>query len=691
VGERGANRPAFNKNTAGVVASMTTSLVADKRQQKPPLPPKKLSPHLTTNAIASHQRSKSDIAWLTVKQPNAQDASPPYELLKPTTPLARSQSQPSSKPLLGTILQAKFYKLRKINKPKPDSKALTESMHSSETHLHNNISPRTSTAVHSGKRPPSSPLSSRMIMTTKHARIPSLNSTSVPTKYLSNVSKHDLGLESTPSFEVHPETIGIRPRINQRRNSVTSYMAWDTEDKADTDDHLQLNTIWDAINKDTHWSQGIKVNIDEFHSLFQNNAKHESAINTPIRQPPRVLDDKRVKQAELVISRITLTSKVIITAIQQLDDRTLTASQIRDLISVAPTQREQHRLLMYNLDNNNSPIVNECELIMLELAQIEEPREFLEALLFMKQFPIRFSEIRSGKQENCFTQNDADADDDDASTTHKRSLTPVLVCSLLYLFACLVSFSQQHHIHHQQPPPPQTPSTISTTTDARLVQESCNEVKSAIRLRKVLGLIMILSNEAHDSQLGNDILERALSISSLLMLSHVKSLDGETTLLHYIAKTLRDNDAKLLRFREDLPSLFLAAKVNWSDLTAELEQTEAKLTHIKRLVIARGADQLESQLIKHQQARFSPKDELKLLESSPSGRFVLEACLKMNILYEDLNVARLTGDAVLQYFGEDQSDMSVSEFLRALHLFCNDFDDAVRHVKQEEEDRYESM
>jgi BNI1-related protein 1 len=231
-----------------------------------------------------------------------------------------------------------------------------------------------------------------------------------------------------------------------------------------------------------------------------------------------------------------------------------------------------------------------------------------------------------------------------------------------------------------------TQSLTNVNSEAQLVQKCCNEIVSATRLRAILGIILYLGNKVNSSGPTDNLDQaRAISVTSLLKLNQAKTSDDKTTFLQYVVKIIRQNDATLLNFREDFLSLYLVEKIQWDELTEKLEMMESNLAYIKgRAVEKRGDMSLQESDIKEKE--ISPDDELDLLQSSPLGIFVLESCLRMNSLYEDINNAKNACTTLLDYFGEEQHDMGVSGLLRTLFRFCNDFDIALQQVITSEEE-----
>lgn len=152
----------------------------------------------------------------------------------------------------------------------------------------------------------------------------------------------------------------------------------------------------------------------------------------------------------------------------------------------------------------------------------------------------------------------------------------------------------------------------------RTVRKACDEVRNSDRLRKMMAMILTLVNQINTGGDGNMAL--GFSLEALLKLGEAKAFDKKTSVLHYLAKLIRQNDESLLRFGEDLTTVPLAEGVVLDGLVGDMKMVNEQLQKVTETTITE-ADALEK--------------EGKLPETPVVKRMIDEGTNKMDIEHSD--------------------------------------------------------
>lgn len=225
-------------------------------------------------------------------------------------------------------------------------------------------------------------------------------------------------------------------------------------------------------------------------------------------------------------------------------------------------------------------------------------------------------------------------------------------------------------------------------SDSRLIQKASDEIMSSSRLRRVLGVILHIGNKINKTGSGtSNASAAAIRLQSLVNLGKPKALDRKTSFLHYNATILRKSNPDLIQFNDDLPNLRRAANVNWAELQEEVECLEVSVSNIRELALnAPFADNTSTPIL-------SPDEEVGVLQSTSIGRFALEACIEMAVVYHEVEACKQSLEALMKYFGERNPEGSYSgvagpeTVLHALALFAKNFESAVEQSVAREKER----
>ncbi|XP_076615892.1 delphilin isoform X2 [Chaetodon auriga] len=106
------------------------------------------------------------------------------------------------------------------------------------------------------------------------------------------------------------------------------------------------------------------------------------------------------------------------------------------------------------------------------------------------------------------------------------------------------------------------------------------ELKSSKKLAKILEFVLAMGNYLNNGQPKSH-RTTSFKINFLTELSTTKTVDGKSTFLHILAKSLCQHFPELLNFSRDLTTVPLAAKVNQRAITAELSDLHSTIQDIR--------------------------------------------------------------------------------------------------------------
>ncbi|XP_055984471.1 delphilin [Sorex fumeus] len=112
------------------------------------------------------------------------------------------------------------------------------------------------------------------------------------------------------------------------------------------------------------------------------------------------------------------------------------------------------------------------------------------------------------------------------------------------------------------------------------VRQASRELKSSRKLAKILEFVLAMGNYLNDAQPKTN-KTTGFKINFLTELNSTKTVDGKSTFLHILAKSLNQHFPELLGFAQDLPTVPLAAKVNQRALTSDLADLHGTVGEIQ--------------------------------------------------------------------------------------------------------------
>ncbi|XP_026171490.1 delphilin isoform X2 [Mastacembelus armatus] len=193
------------------------------------------------------------------------------------------------------------------------------------------------------------------------------------------------------------------------------------------------------------------------------------------------------------------------------------------------------------------------------------------------------------------------------------------------------------------------------------------ELKSSKKLAKILEFVLAMGNYLNNGQPKTH-RTTSFKINFLTELSTTKTVDGKSTFLHILAKSLCQHFPELLNFPRDLTTVPLAAKVNQRAITAELSDLHNTVQDIRTacLKIPPTAEDHFASVMS------------SFLENSHPAIQSLES-LQTRAMEEFSKVA--------SYFGEDSKSTSTETFFGIFAEFMSKFERALSETQTPENPR----
>ncbi|KAM3859734.1 delphilin [Diretmus argenteus] len=193
------------------------------------------------------------------------------------------------------------------------------------------------------------------------------------------------------------------------------------------------------------------------------------------------------------------------------------------------------------------------------------------------------------------------------------------------------------------------------------------ELKSSKKLAKILEFVLAMGNYLNNGQPKSN-RTTSFKINFLTELSTTKTVDGKSTFLHILAKSLCQHFPELLNFSRDLTTVPLAAKVNQKAITAELTDLHSTIQDIRAACLkipVTSEDHFASVMS-------------SFLENSHPAVQSLES-LQTRAMEEFTKVA--------SYFGEDSKATSTEVFFAIFAEFVSKFERALSETRTPENPR----
>nr|XP_033818614.1 delphilin isoform X2 [Geotrypetes seraphini] len=194
------------------------------------------------------------------------------------------------------------------------------------------------------------------------------------------------------------------------------------------------------------------------------------------------------------------------------------------------------------------------------------------------------------------------------------------------------------------------------------IYKASAELRNSRKLAKILELVLAMGNYLNNGQpQPRTHKTTGFKINFLTELNSTKTVDGKSTFLHILAKSLSQHVPELLGFAKDLPTVSLAAKVNQRTLTLDLQELQRTVEEI------RGGCQAAPTV---PEDRFSPVMSCFLEKTLPA----------VHTLDTLQHKAMDEFSKVSSFFGEDPSLTSTEAFFGIFAEFKTKFERAVGDI-----------
>uniref|UniRef100_A0A3Q3VYZ7 Glutamate receptor, ionotropic, delta 2 (Grid2) interacting protein, a n=1 Tax=Mola mola TaxID=94237 RepID=A0A3Q3VYZ7_MOLML len=193
------------------------------------------------------------------------------------------------------------------------------------------------------------------------------------------------------------------------------------------------------------------------------------------------------------------------------------------------------------------------------------------------------------------------------------------------------------------------------------------ELRSSKKLAKILEFVLAMGNYLNNGQPKSH-RTTSFKINFLTELSTTKTVDGKSTFLHILAKSLCQHFPELLNFARDLTTVSLAAKVNQRAVTGELSDLQSTIQDIRMACLKippTSEDHFASVMS-------------SFLENSHPAVQSLES-LQTRAMEEFSKVA--------SYFGEDSKSTRTEAFFGIFAEFISKFERALSETQTPENPR----
>ncbi|XP_062444140.1 delphilin isoform X2 [Rhea pennata] len=187
------------------------------------------------------------------------------------------------------------------------------------------------------------------------------------------------------------------------------------------------------------------------------------------------------------------------------------------------------------------------------------------------------------------------------------------------------------------------------------------ELKSSKKLAKILEFVLAMGNYLNNGQPKTS-KTTGFKINFLTELNTTKTVDGKSTFLHILAKSLSQHFPELLGFAKDLPTVPLAAKVNQRTLTADLNDLHTTVSDIQMACRNMPA---------------TAEDRFAIVMTS----FLESAQPAMRSLDDLQHKAMEDFSKVLSFFGEDSKATTSEAFFGIFAEFMSKFERALSDVQ----------
>ena len=204
----------------------------------------------------------------------------------------------------------------------------------------------------------------------------------------------------------------------------------------------------------------------------------------------------------------------------------------------------------------------------------------------------------------------------------------------------------------------------------KVVQRACNDVKTSLRLKRLLAVVLKLGNKLNVG--ANQV--KAFTLDSLLKLKDAKAFDKKTSVMQFLIRLVQSQEPDTLDFRNDLANVPDASQVSILTIQTDLKGLSSDIA-AAQLIVNDDCGSLEFDFSKGD----VPSDNQMEVITFPT--FIHAAHIQMEVLRNELNCMQREYFDVLNYFGEDP-ELNSEDFFRSLNEFGASFEKSVLEVNE---------
>ena len=368
----------------------------------------------------------------------------------------------------------------------------------------------------------------------------------------------------------------------------------------DTIEEVKDTTLWARVKKDSGMS--MKIDESEFNKLFKaERGKTITTTETATKKKKvvQVIDPKRAGNGGIILARAKIAYEEMAAAIDTFDEKPMPVEQIESIQEYIPTKEEREQLRAY---------MNSVG---------KDSTELKNALCECEKFMVAMAEVEHCKEK-------------------ARAL--------------LFKFQFQQRI-------------TDLRSSVTLVDMACDELKGSEKFRNILGLVLNIGNRLNTAGSSRKKGANAIAIDSLVKLNQAKAVDNKTTVLHFIVRTVLEQNETLATFKEDLPSVLKADRIYWAQIENDLKDVEGEVENLRKMASLTKLDIRKCSL--------SPGEEA--LESLSIDKFTLRAINSVSNLQKDIKSTAAKFSALRNdYFGE-KDEKAPHELFENICIFTKDF------------------
>ncbi|XP_029021666.1 FH2 domain-containing protein 1 isoform X2 [Betta splendens] len=202
------------------------------------------------------------------------------------------------------------------------------------------------------------------------------------------------------------------------------------------------------------------------------------------------------------------------------------------------------------------------------------------------------------------------------------------------------------------------PAVTSLCVAARCLREAARELLSCPELHSILRLVLKAGNYMNAGGYAGN--AAGFRISSLLKLADTKANKPGMNLLHFVAMEAVKKDQSLLSFPSQLGHVGSASRLCEESVVEDLSKLKSRVVALKANI------QTEAEIQQHTQPFLEAAEErLKNAEDEVEGM-------------------RMSSQALVEFFCEDDSTFKLEEACRVIHMFCLRFQRAVQENAERE-------